>query len=75
MDARELIVTNDRFGSASVNFDRSYQRIEARLSAIRGISVVPGFIGATEKGVTTTIGRNGSDYTASIIRAPGRGPG
>jgi len=72
VDARELIVTNDRFGSASVNFDRSYQRIEARLSAIRGISVVPGFIGATEKGVTTTIGRNGSDYTASIIGAGAR---
>ena len=72
VDARELIVTNDRFGSASVDFDRSYQRIEARLSAIRGISVVPGFIGATEKGVTTTIGRNGSDYTASIIGAGAR---
>ncbi len=69
VDARELIVTDDHFGSASVNFDRSYQRIEARLSAIRGIAVIPGFIGATEKGVTTTIGRNGSDYTASIIGA------
>ncbi len=69
VDARELIVTNDRFGSAAVNFDRSYRRIEARLSAIKGIAVVPGFIGATEKGVTTTIGRNGSDYTASIIGA------
>jgi bifunctional aspartokinase / homoserine dehydrogenase 1 len=69
VDARELIVTNDRFGSAAVNFDRSYHRIEARLSAIEGIAVIPGFIGATEKGVTTTIGRNGSDYTASIIGA------
>ena len=69
VDARELIVTDDHFGSAVVNFDRSYQRIEARLSAIKGTAVVPGFIGATEKGVTTTIGRNGSDYTASIVGA------
>jgi aspartokinase/homoserine dehydrogenase 1 len=69
VDARELIVTDSNFGSASVNFDRSYQRIEARLSAIKAIAVIPGFIGATEKGVTTTIGRNGSDYTASIIGA------
>jgi aspartokinase/homoserine dehydrogenase 1 len=69
LDAREMIVTNDHFGSAAVNFERSYQRIEARLAPIRGIAVIPGFIGATEKGVTTTIGRNGSDYTASIIGA------
>ena len=72
LDARELIVTNDHFGSAVVNFERSYQRIEARLSPIKGIAVIPGFIGATEKGVTTTIGRNGSDYTASIIGAGAR---
>jgi len=72
LDAREMIVTNDHFGSAAVNFERSYQRIEARLSPIRGIAVIPGFIGATEKGVTTTIGRNGSDYTASIIGAGAR---
>jgi len=69
LDARELVVTNDSFGSAAVNFERSYQRIEARLSLVRSIAVIPGFIGATEKGVTTTIGRNGSDYTASIIGA------
>lgn len=72
VDARELILTDDHFGSASVNFDRSYERIEARLSAIGGIAVIAGFIGATGKGVTTTIGRNGSDYTASIIGAGAR---
>lgn len=72
VDARELILTDDHFGSASVNFDRSYERIETRLSAIGGIAVIAGFIGATGKGVTTTIGRNGSDYTASIIGAGAR---
>jgi len=69
VDAREIVVTNDRFGSAAVDFQKSYSRIEARLGTIKGMAVIPGFIGATEKGVTTTIGRNGSDYTASIIGA------
>ncbi len=68
-DAREMIVTNDRFGSAAVNFPASYKKIRSRLSGISGIPVIPGFIAATETGVTTTLGRNGSDYTASIIGA------
>ncbi len=69
VDARDMIVTDERFGSASVDFPKSYARIGSRLAAVRGVPVIPGFIGATEKGVTTTLGRNGSDYTASIIGA------
>jgi aspartokinase/homoserine dehydrogenase 1 len=69
VDAREIILTDEHFGSAAVNFPKSYARIEARLSGVEGIPVIPGFIGSTENGVTTTLGRNGSDYTASIIAA------
>ena len=69
VDAREMILTDDSFGSAVVDFEQSYARIAARLSAVRGIPVIPGFIAATSRGVTTTLGRNGSDYTASIIGA------
>jgi bifunctional aspartokinase / homoserine dehydrogenase 1 len=69
VDARAMIVTDDRFGSANVDFARSYALIQERLAAVPGIPVIPGFIGATGKGVTTTLGRNGSDYTASIIGA------
>ena len=69
VDAREIIITDDRFGSAGVDFERSYALIKERLDAVAGIAVVPGFIGATEKGVTTTLGRNGSDYTGSLIGA------
>jgi aspartokinase/homoserine dehydrogenase 1 len=69
MDAREIILTDDRFGSASVDFHRSYSLIRERLSSEAGIPIIPGFIGATTKGVTTTLGRNGSDYTASLIGA------
>jgi aspartokinase/homoserine dehydrogenase 1 len=69
LDARELILTDATFGLAAVNFNRSYPLIKERLSSITGIAVIPGFIGATDKGITTTLGRNGSDYTASIIGA------
>ena len=69
VDARELIVTDERFGSGVVDFAASYARIASRLGAEPGIPVVPGFIAATPKGVTTTLGRNGSDYTASIVGA------
>jgi bifunctional aspartokinase / homoserine dehydrogenase 1 len=69
MDAREMILTDARFGAAAVDFPRSYASIKERISSLTGIPVIPGFIGATEKGVTTTLGRNGSDYTASIIGA------
>jgi len=69
VDAREIVVTDDRFGSASVNFPRSYARIAERLAATAGLPIITGFIGATEKGVTTTLGRNGSDYTASLVGA------
>ncbi len=69
VDAREIILTDERFGAAAVNFPRSYELIRRKLAAVPGIVVIPGFVGATDKGVTTTLGRNGSDYTASIIGA------
>jgi len=69
VDAREIIVTDDRFGAGAVDFATSNPRIAARLAAVEGIPVVPGFIAATPNGVTTTLGRNGSDYTASIVGA------
>jgi aspartokinase/homoserine dehydrogenase 1 len=69
VDARELIRTDDHFGSAAVDFRATYALIRERLPRVDGIAVIPGFIGATETGVTTTLGRNGSDYTGSLIGA------
>jgi len=69
VDAREVIRTDERFGSAAVDFPTSYELIHRKLAGIDGIPVIPGFIGATPAGVTTTLGRNGSDYTASLIGA------
>src|SRR5215510_2726392 len=72
VEATELIVTNDQFGSADPLMDRTQAKTEGRLKPIieRGIvPVITGFIGATEDGVLTTLGRGGSDYSASIIGA------
>ncbi|MFW6337608.1 MAG: aspartate kinase [Alkalispirochaetaceae bacterium] len=70
VDARELILTDNTHGSAVVEFGRSYELIERRFTALEGeIPVITGFIASTSDGVTTTLGRNGSDYTASLVGA------
>ena len=72
VDATDLIVTTDQFGSAEPLMDDTRIKTRARLqSAVeRGeIPVVTGFIGATSDGVMTTLGRGGSDYSASIVGA------
>lgn len=69
VDTRELILTDSTYGAAKVDYKESYKRIKKRLDAISGIPVITGFIGANKEGVTTTLGRNGSDFTASIIAA------
>lgn len=69
-DARTFIVTDDRFTGASVLFDRTDERLRDRLAPVVARGVVPvvtGFIGATEDGETTTLGRGGSDYSVSIV--------
>ena len=69
-DARQFIVTDDRFTSASVDFAATNRKTRNWYKKHpRGIAVVTGFIAATPQGVTTTIGRNGSDYTAAIVGA------
>jgi aspartokinase/homoserine dehydrogenase 1 len=69
-DARDFIVTDDRFTNAAIDFRATNRKTRAWFKKHRaGIPVVTGFIGATPDGVTTTIGRNGSDYTAAIVGA------
>ena len=70
VDARELILTDSCHGNATVQFDATYGRVREVLQPLaRTAWVVPGFIGATAEGVTTTLGRDGADYTASLIAA------
>jgi bifunctional aspartokinase / homoserine dehydrogenase 1 len=69
VDARDLIVTDGQHGRAVVDYAESYSRIRAALLPGGGIPVITGFIASTRGGATTTLGRNGSDYTASIVGA------
>lgn len=69
-DARELIRTDSSFTHASVNFELTTKLIKEYFKAVDvGITVVPGFVAADAHGITTTLGRGGSDYTASIFAA------
>lgn len=69
-DARKLIATTSDFGQAKVIFEKTNEKIKNYISDLDGkIPVITGFIGSDEHGLTTTLGRGGSDYTASIFAA------
>lgn len=68
-DARKYILTDSRFGDARVDFSETNQRLQKASKLFLDINIFPGFIAATSSGITTTLGRGGSDYTASILAA------
>ena len=69
-DARELIVTDDSYTDAIVNFAATNVATQTFFSQNEHVvTVIPGFIAADSKGKTTTLGRGGSDYTAAIVAA------
>ncbi len=67
LDPRKLIITDNNFTNASVNLPLTYQTIQQAYPRENQLTIVPGFIGATTEGITTTLGRGGSDYTAAIF--------
>lgn len=72
LDAREFIITDDRFGGAAPLFDIANARTREVLGPVieaAEVAVIQGFIGATREGATTTLGFEGSDYTAAIVGA------
>jgi len=72
VDARRCVITNDKHGNAEPLLDEVRQRAPAELLLLvntKRIPVLGGFIGATRKGVTTTLGRGSSDYSATLIGA------
>ena len=72
VDSRDFIVTDERFARAAPDFPETEARVRDALLPVINSGVVPvaqGFIGSTREGVTTTIGRGGSDYSAAIIGA------
>lgn len=72
VSAAELIVTNDVFQEAVPQQPATDINIQSRLNPLLQADVIPvitGFVGATEAGVVTTLGRGGSDYSAAILAA------
>jgi bifunctional aspartokinase / homoserine dehydrogenase 1 len=69
-DSRQLIITDNNYTRASVQFDVTYKRIQEYFKKASGnLFIAPGFIAGNEQGHTTTLGRGGSDYTAAIFGA------
>lgn len=70
VDMRRLFVTSARHRDANIDIERSTPLLLAAVGSCRGQIVIgQGFIGATPEGATTTIGREGSDYSAAVAGA------
>jgi aspartokinase/homoserine dehydrogenase 1 len=70
-----VVATDGRFGEATPQPDRTRERAQAAIASIRAeqpdlpIVVTPGFIGRSPEGRMTTLGRGGSDYSATLLAA------
>ena len=72
VDAASVLVTGDQFGKAEPRQDKiaeSAQRILRPMSERGIVPVLGGYIGSTEAGIVTTLGRGGSDYSAALFGA------
>jgi aspartate kinase len=72
LDARCVVITDARHKAATPLYSETYARAQDKILPLTSQGKVPilgGFIGATENGVTTTLGRGGSDFSAAILGA------
>lgn len=69
LDARRIIKTDKAFGAAKVDFAKTYGKIREHYSQNTELQIVTGFVASAKGGLTTTLGRGGSDYTAAILAA------
>jgi bifunctional aspartokinase / homoserine dehydrogenase 1 len=68
IDARKLVKTDAAFGMARVQLNQTYTNIHENFKKSKtSLKIITGYIGSTEKNETTTLGRGGSDYTASLF--------
>jgi aspartokinase/homoserine dehydrogenase 1 len=68
-DARNLVVTDDSFTKALVDFEKTNSNIVEAFNKDSRLQIVTGFLGRGSQQQTTTLGRGGSDYTAAIFAA------
>src|SRR3954451_3604504 len=72
VDARQVLVTDAEHTSAAPDMNETCERARERVAPIAAagrVAVIGGFIGATSAGITSTLGRGGSDYSAAIFGA------
>ena len=72
VEARQVIITDDHFTRAEPRLERIAEQARALLLPVLragGVPVMGGFIGSTDQGITTTLGRGGSDYSAALVGA------
>lgn len=72
VDGTDILITDDVHGNANPDIEQTGQRVNSVLLPMlerKIIPVVTGYIGATGEGKTTTLGRGGTDYTASVLSA------
>jgi len=69
VDAREMIITDDTFREGIIDWEATETAVKEKLPSSQNaqIYVTQGFIGSNETGATTTLGREGSDFTAAIL--------
>jgi aspartate kinase len=66
IDIRKQLITDEYYKEASILFEKSLHKIKSVFSS-KGLYICQGFIGGTENGASTTLGREGSDYTAAAL--------
>ncbi|MFN8769258.1 MAG: bifunctional aspartate kinase/homoserine dehydrogenase I [Neisseriaceae bacterium] len=69
IDARTLIKTNSQFTNAQVDYKTTNNNLKSFVNKLDFVPIITGFIASNAENETTTLGRGGSDYTASIIGA------
>jgi aspartate kinase len=72
VDARAILTTDAEHGAAAPDIEETARRARARITPALEAGRIPllgGFIGATPSGITTTLGRGGSDYSAAVFGA------
>jgi aspartokinase/homoserine dehydrogenase 1 len=69
-DSRGLVRTDSNYGFAAVDFEKTNQQIKEFFDKQTiNLTILPGFIASDAEGITTTLGRGGSDYTGAILAA------
>lgn len=66
LDVRTLIKTDNNYRDAQINWERTQDEVSAKVDMSK-LNITQGFLGSDDNNFTTTLGREGSDYTAAIL--------